>query len=248
MAWWVAILSVCFASALIYFLLWNIHFVLALAFNGRALPDDGFPSRQPLFHRHPAGAADGRVAPCAAVDQRTGAAAPTTNPVPAKSPVLPSKALIASHRNVFGVILVHSPARPERRLIALRASSIGSGAVAAAGLISATSVILPQGLRGPGLAARAPFGGGVLDRRRLRGRRLLLARAGQSMEGQGFRYCLVQRGWRSVSASACRSSNPAKWLNVLKWESVMMRTPISCKALSAWSGERLCWCFLYWHC
>jgi adenosylcobinamide-phosphate synthase len=32
-AWWVAILTACFASALIYFILWHVHPVLALGFN-----------------------------------------------------------------------------------------------------------------------------------------------------------------------------------------------------------------------
>jgi len=32
-AWWIAVLSICFASALIYFLLWHLHPVIALAFN-----------------------------------------------------------------------------------------------------------------------------------------------------------------------------------------------------------------------
>lgn len=32
-AWWVAILTACFASFLIYFLLWSVHWLLALAFN-----------------------------------------------------------------------------------------------------------------------------------------------------------------------------------------------------------------------
>lgn len=32
-AWWVAILTVCFVSFLLYFLLWNVHWLLALAFN-----------------------------------------------------------------------------------------------------------------------------------------------------------------------------------------------------------------------
>ena len=104
-AWWVAILSVCFASALIYFVLWHVHPVLAVAFNVLVLYlTMGFRQVSHFFTDIQLAL---RMGELARARQLIGAWRGRSHDESASGEVARlaiEEALVAAHRNVFGII------------------------------------------------------------------------------------------------------------------------------------------------
>ncbi|WP_374245087.1 CobD/CbiB family protein [Zoogloea sp.] len=104
-AWWVAILTACFASALLYFLLWNIHFILALAFNVLVLYlTMGFRHVSHYFTDIQLALQMGELPRARQLigEWRGRSHEQSSSSEVARLAI--EEALIASHRNVFGVI------------------------------------------------------------------------------------------------------------------------------------------------
>lgn len=104
-AWWVAILSVCFASALVYFVLWNVHFVLALTFNVVVLYlTMGFRHVSHYFTDIQLALRMGELPRARQLISEWRGRSHDESSSSEVARLAIEEALIASHRNVFGVI------------------------------------------------------------------------------------------------------------------------------------------------
>lgn len=104
-AWWVAVITVCFVSALSYFLLWNIHFALAMAFNVVVLYlTMGFRQVSHFFTDIQLALRMGELARARQLigEWRGRSHAESSSSEVARLAI--EEALVAAHRNVFGVI------------------------------------------------------------------------------------------------------------------------------------------------